>query len=67
MIELDFTVLISSVIAGAVPVLLATLGETINEKAGIIKKYPPAARSAAARGVLGDRSPRPGFRPGPEG
>lgn len=36
MIELDLTVLISSVIAGAAPVLLATLGETINEKAGII-------------------------------
>ncbi|MFC1515334.1 ABC transporter permease [Thermodesulfobacteriota bacterium] len=36
MMELDLTVLLASVVAGAVPVVLATLGETITEKAGII-------------------------------
>lgn len=35
-IEIDLAVLIATVIAGATPVLLATLGETISEKAGII-------------------------------
>jgi len=34
--EIDVTIAIASVIAGATPVLLATVGETINEKAGII-------------------------------
>ena len=33
---LDFTILMSSVVAGATPILLATLGETITEKGGLI-------------------------------
>ncbi len=36
MSEIDVTVLIASVISAAAPILLATLGETITEKAGII-------------------------------
>lgn len=36
MIDLDITILLNSVIAGATPIVLATLGETITEKAGII-------------------------------
>ena len=35
-IELNFTILFASVIAGAVPIVLAALGETITEKAGLI-------------------------------
>ena len=34
--EMDLTLLLSSVVAGAAPILLATLGETITEKTGII-------------------------------
>ncbi|MCP4348494.1 MAG: ABC transporter permease [Desulfobacterales bacterium] len=34
--ELNLTILLASVVAGATPVVLATLGETITEKAGII-------------------------------
>ena len=33
---LDVTILLAGVVAGAAPILLATLGETITEKAGII-------------------------------
>lgn len=36
MIELDLSILLASVIAGATPIVLAALGETITEKAGII-------------------------------
>lgn len=36
MTELNFTILLASVIAGATPIVLATLGETISEKAGLI-------------------------------
>ena len=36
MSEFNLTILLASVVAGAVPILLATLGETITEKAGII-------------------------------
>ena len=36
MIEFDFTILFASVVAGATPIVLAALGETITEKAGII-------------------------------
>ena len=36
MSEIDLTILFASVIAAAAPILLATLGETITEKAGII-------------------------------
>lgn len=36
MIELDLTILFASVVAGAAPIILATLGETVTEKAGII-------------------------------
>ncbi len=36
MIEFDLTILFASVIAGAAPIVLAALGETITEKAGII-------------------------------
>ena len=36
MIDIDPTILFSGVVAGAVPIVLATLGETISEKAGII-------------------------------
>ena len=36
MVGLDFTLLMSSVVAGAAPILLATLGETITEKGGFI-------------------------------
>lgn len=34
--ELDLGILLAGVVAGAAPILLATLGETITEKAGII-------------------------------
>ena len=34
--ELNVTILLAGVVAGAAPVLLATLGETITEKAGVI-------------------------------
>ena len=34
--EIELSILLASVIAGATPILLATLGETITEKAGII-------------------------------
>jgi simple sugar transport system permease protein len=33
---IDVTILLAGVVAGAAPILLATLGETITEKAGII-------------------------------
>lgn len=36
MTELDVTILFASVVAGAAPIVLATLGETITEKAGLI-------------------------------
>ncbi len=36
MIEFDITILLASVVGGATPIVLATLGETITEKAGII-------------------------------
>ena len=36
MIGLDPTILLASVIAGAAPILLATLGETITERGGLI-------------------------------
>ncbi len=36
MMELDTTLLIAGVVAGAAPIVLATLGETVTEKAGII-------------------------------
>jgi simple sugar transport system permease protein len=36
MIGLDITILLAGVMAGAAPIVLATLGETITEKAGII-------------------------------
>jgi ABC-type uncharacterized transport system permease subunit len=36
MIGLDITILLAGVVAGAAPIVLATLGETITEKAGII-------------------------------
>jgi simple sugar transport system permease protein len=36
MIELNLTILVSSVVAGAAPIVLATLGETVTEKAGLI-------------------------------
>jgi ABC-type uncharacterized transport system permease subunit len=36
MSDIDMTILIASVIAAAAPILLATLGETITEKSGII-------------------------------
>jgi ABC-type uncharacterized transport system permease subunit len=36
MIEFNLTILIAGVIAGAAPIVLATIGETITEKAGII-------------------------------
>lgn len=36
MLELDLTILLASVAAGAAPILLATIGETITEKVGII-------------------------------
>lgn len=35
-IELNITILLASVVAGAAPIVLAALGETITEKAGII-------------------------------
>ena len=34
--EIDITILFAGVVAGAAPIVLATLGETITEKAGII-------------------------------
>jgi ABC-type uncharacterized transport system permease subunit len=34
--ELDFAILMASIVAGAAPVILATIGETITEKAGLI-------------------------------
>lgn len=34
--ELDLTILLSSILAGAAPIVLAALGETITEKAGVI-------------------------------
>jgi len=36
MTELDITILFAGVVAGAAPIVLATLGETITEKAGLI-------------------------------
>ena len=36
MLELDITILFAGVIAGAAPIVLAALGETITEKAGLI-------------------------------
>jgi len=36
MTELDITILLAGVVAGAAPVVLAALGETITEKAGLI-------------------------------
>jgi len=36
MIEFNITILCAGVVAGAAPILLATLGETITEKAGLI-------------------------------
>lgn len=36
MADLDFAILIAGVVAGATPILLAALGETITEKAGLI-------------------------------
>ena len=36
MIDLNLVLLLSGVVAGAAPILLATLGETITEKAGFI-------------------------------
>ena len=36
MIELDITILFAGVVAGAAPIVLAALGETITEKAGLI-------------------------------
>jgi len=36
MTELDITILLAGVVAGAAPIVLATLGETITEKAGLI-------------------------------
>ena len=36
MFEIDISIMLAGVIAGAAPVLLATLGETITERAGII-------------------------------
>jgi general nucleoside transport system permease protein len=36
MLELDLTILLASIVAVATPVVLATLGETITEKAGIV-------------------------------
>lgn len=36
MTELDVLILLSSVIAGAAPIVLATIGETVSEKAGLI-------------------------------
>ena len=34
--EIDFTILLAGVVAGAAPIVLAALGETITEKAGLI-------------------------------
>jgi general nucleoside transport system permease protein len=36
MTELDLTVLLASIVAGAAPIVLAVLGETISEKGGVI-------------------------------
>jgi simple sugar transport system permease protein len=36
MFELDLTILFAGVVAGAAPIVLAALGETVTEKAGII-------------------------------
>lgn len=36
MLEIDIAIMLASVLAGAAPVLLATLGETITERAGIV-------------------------------
>jgi simple sugar transport system permease protein len=36
MMEFDLTLLFASIVAGATPIVLAALGETITEKAGII-------------------------------
>ena len=36
MTDLDLTVLLASIVAGAAPILLAVLGETISEKGGVI-------------------------------
>jgi len=36
MTELNLTILLAGVVAGAAPIVLATLGETISEKAGVI-------------------------------
>lgn len=34
--EIDLTILIASIVAGAAPIILAAIGETITEKAGVI-------------------------------
>jgi simple sugar transport system permease protein len=36
MLDLDLTILLAGVVAGAAPIVLAALGETITEKAGLI-------------------------------
>ncbi len=36
MFDLDLTILLAGVLAGAAPIVLATLGETVTEKAGLI-------------------------------
>jgi len=36
MLDINITIMLASVLAGAAPVLLATLGETITERAGIV-------------------------------
>ncbi len=36
MIELDVAIIIAGVIAGAAPIVMATLGETLTEKAGVV-------------------------------
>jgi len=36
MTEVDLTILLASIVAGAAPIVLAVLGETISEKAGVI-------------------------------
>ena len=41
MTGLDVTILFAGVVAGAAPIVLATLGETVTEKAGIIKRGVP--------------------------
>ncbi len=36
MVEIDITILLASVVAGATPIILAAIGETFTEKAGIV-------------------------------